>query len=173
VDTGEVTGWTAEHDGYLSLRPPARHRRSVRLDRSARTLDISDELDGAHDARLAFHLGPEVEADLDGSHAVLRWPGAGTPGAARLLLPPELRWSLHRGETDPILGWYSAGLGQRVPAFTLLGCGHCATGAPLTTRLEFLDLRETEKSIVTRSGVSRRPTSALVGEVPTLDRETQ
>ena len=29
--------WAAEHDGYLSLRPPARHRRTVRLDRAARS----------------------------------------------------------------------------------------------------------------------------------------
>ena len=33
-DVGDVAEWTAEHDGYLSLDPPARHRRSVRLDRA-------------------------------------------------------------------------------------------------------------------------------------------
>ena len=38
ADTGETAEWTAEHDGYLSLRPPARHRRSVRLDRAARSI---------------------------------------------------------------------------------------------------------------------------------------
>ncbi len=36
TDDGRVAGWTAEHDGYSSLDPPARHRRSVRLDRAAR-----------------------------------------------------------------------------------------------------------------------------------------
>ena len=65
---------------------------------------------------------------------------ASTPGVARLELPPQLRWSLHRGETDPILGWYSRGLGQRIPAFTLLGLGQCVPGAPLTARLVFLDV---------------------------------
>ena len=91
---------------------------------------ITDQIDGGdYDVRIAFHLGPEVEAELDGSHAVLRWPTAATPGEARLALPPQLRWSLHRGETDPILGWYSPGLGQRVPAFTLLGCGRSARRA--------------------------------------------
>jgi hypothetical protein len=78
--------------------------------------------------------------ELDGSTAALSWPQAGTPGAARLELPGVLRWSLHRGETDPILGWYSPGLGRRVPAYTLLGRGYCALGAPLATRLEFLEI---------------------------------
>ncbi len=87
-DDGGVAEWTAEHDGYRSLDPPARHRRSVRLDRAARSIDIIDEIDGdGHDVRLAFHLGPDVQAELDGAGAVLRWPGAATPGAARLELP--------------------------------------------------------------------------------------
>ena len=47
VDTGEVARWTAEHDGYLSLRPPARHRRSVRLDRASRSINIVDEISAA------------------------------------------------------------------------------------------------------------------------------
>ena len=145
TDTGEVAGWTAEHDGYLSLRPSARHRRTVRLDRASRSINIVDVIGGDdHDVRLAFHLGPDVEAELDDAWAALGWPGASTPGAARLALPSQLRWSLHRGETDPILGWYSPGLGQRVPAVTLLGCGRCAPGVRLTTRLEFLDIGEQE-----------------------------
>src|SRR6185437_5414927 len=31
TDGGGTAGWTAEHDGYMSLDPPATHRRSVRL----------------------------------------------------------------------------------------------------------------------------------------------
>ena len=88
VDTGKSAEWTADHDGYLSLRPPARHRRSVRLDRAARSISITDQIDGGeYDVRLAFHLGPDVQAELDGNHAVLRWPAAATPGEARLELP--------------------------------------------------------------------------------------
>jgi len=138
-DIGDAAEWTAEHGGYLGLHPSARHRRTVWLDRISRSLDIVDEVSGGrYDVRLAFHLGPAVDAAMDGESALLRWPGEATPGAARLELPP-LRWSVHRGETDPILGWYSAGLGRRVPAITLLGRGRSAPGEPLITRLEFLD----------------------------------
>ena len=128
-------------DGRLSttgtprLTRPRLHRRSVLLDRASRSVDIIDEIDGgSHDIRLAFHLGPEVQAGTSRSPAQ-SWAGLPHPhpGTARLELPPGLRWSLHRGESDPILGWYSPGLGRRVPAFTLLGCGRCVPGMPLIT----------------------------------------
>jgi hypothetical protein len=155
LDDGDIASWTAEHDGYASLDPPARHRRSVLLDRASRSVDIIDQIDGgSHDIRLAFHLGPDVQAELDGSCAILRWPGPSTAGQARLELPSALRWSLHRGETDPILGWYSPGLGRRIPVFTLLGCGRCLPGAPLATRLEFLEAPTSPKAAVFQHAVS-------------------
>ena len=78
-DDGATAIWAAD-DRYRSLRPPARHRRLVRLDRAARTLEITDEVDAEHDIQLAFHLGPDVLAELDGAAAALRWPDARTPG---------------------------------------------------------------------------------------------
>ena len=155
IDDGDFARWTAEHDGYASLDPPTRHRRSVLLDRASRSVDIIDQIDGgSHDIRLAFHLGPDVQAELDGSCALLRWLDPFTVGQARLELPSALRWSLHRGETDPILGWYSPSLGRRIPAFTLVGCGRCLTGAPLATRLEFLEAQASPKTAVFQHAVS-------------------
>ena len=139
-DIGDAVEWSAEHDGYQGLQPSATHRRMVWLDRVSRTIDIVDEIRGGpHDVNLAFHLGPDIEAELNDGCAILRWPRASRPGTARLELPP-LRWSLHQGETDPILGWYSPGLGHRVPAVTLIGCGRSVPGESLLTRLEFLDV---------------------------------
>lgn len=141
VDVSDVS-WTAEHDGYASLRPIARHRRSVRLDRTARNVEIHDVIDDAgHCLRLAFHFGPRVEVRLEGSHAVLTWSDEAAAGSARMSLPNRLRWSLHRGETSPILGWYSPGLGQRTAAYTLLGSGRHVKRTPLITRLEFMEAR--------------------------------
>ena len=66
IDDGDIARWTAEHDGYASLEPPAVHRRSVLLDRASRSIDIIDEIEGgSYDVRLAFHLGPEVRAELN------------------------------------------------------------------------------------------------------------
>jgi hypothetical protein len=135
------TAWTAEHDGYLSaLRPPASHRRTVNLDRAGRGIEVTDVIDGAgHEVRLAFHLGPEVTAELAGDRATLTWPAGSGTESARLNLPGEFSWSLHRGETGPIIGWYSSGLGRRVPTFTLLGSGQCTPNTPLMTRLQFTE----------------------------------
>ena len=104
--TAQAAEWTAEHDGYLALDPPARHRRRVRLDRAARTLDITDEIDGGgHEVRLAFHLGPDVQAELDGTSAVLRWPGDRRPwgGAAGTAARAGVEPAPRRDRTHPRL----------------------------------------------------------------------
>ena len=52
---GEVTYWSAEHDGYVTLTPPVLHRRSVRLASQDRRIEIVDclETTGKH----AFPVG--------------------------------------------------------------------------------------------------------------------
>jgi hypothetical protein len=151
TDDGDVAVWIAEHDGYQALSPPVTHRRTVRLDRAARILEIVDQVDGGdHDIRLAFHLGPSVAAVLDGSDARLTWAG----GGAQLSLPAELSWTLHHGETDPILGWYSPGLGVRVPARTLVGQGNSLPGVPLSTCLQFAESQQYRGTEVSGKAVS-------------------
>ncbi|HEY3880702.1 MAG TPA: alginate lyase family protein [Trebonia sp.] len=149
ADNGTVATWRAEHDGYAALHGagadsgPTVHSRTVRLDRAARTIRITDTVSGGrHGIRVAFHLGPEVEAELAGPVAALSWTAGSGRQTARLTLPGALRWELHRAETDPVLGWYSAGLGQRVPAWTLLGAG-TSDGEPLTALLEFTETADT------------------------------
>jgi hypothetical protein len=174
IEDGDIARWTAEHRGYVSLDPPAVHRRSVLLDRASRSIDIVDEIEGGrHDLRLAFHFGPDVQVELGDSVAQLSWPGPATPGAARMELPVGLRWSLHRGETEPILGWYSPSLGQRVPAFTLLGRGRCAADAPLVTRLEFVEAGDSSRA--TRAGrtVSWKTSAVRPGVPPETQAEAR
>ena len=174
IDDGDIAGWTATHDGYTKLDPAVLHRRSVLLDRASRSVDIIDQIEGgSHDIRLAFHLGPEVNAELDGCCAVLAWPAASGQGTARLELPTGLRWSLHRGESDPILGWYSPGFGRRVPSFTLLGCGRCVPGAPLATRLEFFEAGEASRAAVSRLAASWPASGDRSGKAPGIHVEAK
>jgi hypothetical protein len=173
IDDGDIARWIAEHDGYASLDPPALHRRSVLLDRASRSIDIIDEIEGGcHDVRLAFHLGPEVHVELEESRAFLSWH-ASVPGRAYLELPSALHWSMHRGETDPILGWYSPGLGRRVPAFSLLGKGRCAPGAPLATRLEFVEAGTLSKAAISWQALSWSAAGALPGKLPETQAEAR
>ena len=134
-DTGAVAVWSAEHDGYRRLEDPAIHRRTVRFDRAASTLEVTDVvLSGeAHDARLSWPLGPQVEVDLVGPVAHLRWPG----GAAHFVLEPALTWRLHRGDQDPVDGWYSPGFGRKVPAPILVGTGHAGRASTFVCTLRF------------------------------------
>ncbi|MFJ2742913.1 alginate lyase family protein [Streptomyces sp. NPDC087440] len=126
--------WSAEHDGYGE---PV-HRRSVELDDAAREVRIVDEVGGPRRAvRLAFHLGPEVTADLTGGQARLRWTRDGEDRSAVLDLPQSLEWRAHRGESAPPLGWYSPGFGRKEPATTLVGTGFTDDGPGFVTVLGF------------------------------------
>jgi hypothetical protein len=131
----EPARWSGQHDGYLTGETATLHRRGVVLDRAERTLTVTDWLEGSagHDVRIAFHLGPEVRAVLDGAAARLAWPA----GSATVELPAGLAWSAHRGQTEPPLGWYSPRFGQKVPATTLLGAGRVEPGTPLTSVFRF------------------------------------
>jgi hypothetical protein len=136
---GRRKTWTAEHEGYRRLRLPATHRRSVSLDADTSTVTVVDALDVAGEVpvRLSWHLGPEVDAVLDRSVARLFWHAHGERRQATLALPEELRWAAHRGEEDPIEGWYSPGFGRRVPATSLVGHGQGSASSSLVTRLTF------------------------------------
>lgn len=128
--------WCAEHDGYR----PAVHRRTVELDAARGELWVRDEVRGAaagHGCRLAFHLGPRIHVERAGRIARLSWKYAGRHRGAVLTLPPELRWTAHRGETDPPLGWYSPGFGRLEPATTLLGSGTAGPDTSLVSVLRF------------------------------------
>jgi hypothetical protein len=137
---GDEACWVAEHHGYRTLDPPVTHRRTVEFHGEQRLIEITDEIDGTGrpPVRLAFHLGPAVEADLDGGILTLRWRGRdGGEATATMTLPPSLGWSLIRGASDPVLGWYSPAFGQKVPATDVIGVGSATTGSPLRTRLAF------------------------------------
>ena len=73
----------------------------------------------------------------------------------------------------PILGWYSPGLGRRVPAFSLLGRGRCVPGTPLATRLEFLEAGKSSEAAVSRRPVSWRASGAQPGKAPEIQAEAR
>jgi len=139
ADTETHQRWSAEHDGYQRLDPPARHRRTVTLDRQSRCLEIVDEVAASKPISItvSFHVGPTIRVNLCDHRTELEWEAAsGRAAHAILHLPNALSWSVHRGETDPILGWYSPEFGTKVPSTTLVGSGE-ATAVTLLTGLDF------------------------------------
>nr|WP_145882866.1 alginate lyase family protein [Streptomyces sp. BK340] len=131
---GGTARWCAEHDGYQH----SVHRRRVELTAASQELTVVDEVRGPRRAvRLAFHLGPAIAADLAGNRAQLSWTRDGEDRSAALDLPGQLSWRAHRGESDPPLGWYSAGFGRKEPATTLVGTGFADGTDEFTTVLRF------------------------------------
>ncbi|MFF9809260.1 alginate lyase family protein [Streptomyces coeruleorubidus] len=131
---GGVARWCAEHDGYQR----SVHRRRVELTAASRELRVVDEVRGpGRDVRLAFHLGPAIAADLVGNRAVLTWIRDGEGRSAVLDLPGQLSWRAHRGDTDPPMGWYSAGFGRKEPTTTLVGTGSADGAEGFITVLRF------------------------------------
>ncbi|MFJ1604972.1 alginate lyase family protein [Streptomyces sp. NPDC088253] len=131
---GGTARWCAEHDGYQR----SVHRRRVELTGASQELRVVDEVRGPRrTVQLAFHLGPAIAADLAGNRAVLTWSRDGEDRSAVLDLPGQLRWRAHRGETDPPLGWYSAGFGRKEPTTSLVGTGFADGAEGFTTVLRF------------------------------------
>jgi len=110
----------AFHKGYARLAFPLNHERSFLWDRQKQSWTIDDRLEtqGPHRIRQTFHFHPHcrVQSLTPGLFEV----SIDKP-VLRLKLDSRLQPSLHRGEEDPIWGWYSGRFGEKVPAFTLVG----------------------------------------------------
>ena len=101
---GEVTAWSAEHDGYLGLTPPLRHRRSVRAGPPAPS--SGNRRRPRDDGRTSVPSRPSSWAPpsmrgWQGSEVGLSWAEGGSENCATLSLPGGLSWTLARGATDP------------------------------------------------------------------------
>ena len=166
--------WVAHHTGYARLDPALRHTRRVALDQLTGELFVEDELTGsrAHTARLHWHLGPQVRVMLRENEARLSWPSSDGEQEAQLRLPAQLRWTAHRGETEPVAGWYSPRFGVRVPSTTLVGSGSWSGTLALRT-----DLRLTVPPPVGGSSVETAVAAPMaelaLGGIPPGTRETQ
>jgi hypothetical protein len=125
--------WRARHDGYRRLKPAVTHWREVALEGGRVSIEDWIEASQPVPARLAFHFGPAVSVTLEGDAARLVWP----EGGADMALPTGVDWRLHRGETDPPLGWYSPRFAEKVPSWTLTGSLALAPGRRLRTEIGF------------------------------------
>jgi len=140
---GRVDG---EHDGYAGLADTVTCRRAIDLDRDSRTLTITDEIAARdiHEIALHFHLADHCEARADGadSHLVdIRFRA----GRARLRLDPSLMVTLTKGADAPEGGWMSRGYHRRTPATIVSGTIRSKGPITLKTRLEFVELRDSDR----------------------------
>jgi hypothetical protein len=133
LSTSEKDCFEGWHDGYTRLAEPVKHRRLVELDKRNRRLVVEDHLDmaGEHDVELFFHCAEACTVDaVPGgfviSHGEVR---------AKLVLPPCGDSSVHKGSTQPILGWVSRAFDRRVPTHTIVWRARLAGPTELRTEI--------------------------------------
>jgi hypothetical protein len=110
----------AEHDGYMRMIDPVRHRRTVSLDGDSATVAIEDQIiaAGSHTCELYWHFAEDciVTPQSNGVFTVLAGHRALT-----MTVDPRFETSLLRGSESPIAGWVSRGYHRKTAAVTLVG----------------------------------------------------
>lgn len=120
VAEGEIVRWArsdecalveAVHGGY----PGVRHRRLALLV-PPRYLAIFDrvESEAPRTCSQFVHLGPRLEAIPDGLSIDTRNDSGGATLRILPLVRDDLALSVHRGETDPLQGWFCTGEGKMI-----------------------------------------------------------
>ena len=111
----------AEHDGYLRLADPVRHRREIVYDGLASQITVSDTLSCRDTHRVEFFWHFDERCALALEKGLLHV----THERGRLTLqwPAELSAQIVRGCLSPPLGWRSHRFGEKVPCSTLLVAG--------------------------------------------------
>jgi hypothetical protein len=110
----------AKHNGYQRLG--VTHQRTLSLDKKTHRLRIVDDIilsrPGEHLLEMPLHLHPSVTVEPTAQAFRLT-----TAGARPVTVHPDpaLTLSVVRGQTDPILGWYSASFQQKEPTSVLYG----------------------------------------------------
>ena len=111
----------AEHNGYKSRG--VTHRRELSLDKTKGVLRIVDDVilerPGEHLLEVPLHLHPNVTIDAIDTGAYLLQ----TEGARSVTVRPDqaLTLSVVKGQTDPLLGWYSSSFQMKEPTPVLYG----------------------------------------------------
>lgn len=146
VATQGVQRWSGEHDGYLRLPDPVRHRRELIYDAHAHTLEVHDDLrcDAAHRMEMFWHFDPACDVRVAG-HEVMARCG---PVLLVMYLPYDLNIELVRGDENSPLGWVSRSFDQREPTQSLRCSRAIAGHTRCVTRmtLEFMHSAGTARS---------------------------
>jgi hypothetical protein len=124
----------ANHDGYTRLSDPVMHRRTVRLDKRLRRIEVIDDIEcrREHSIEIRWHFAEScrvreaeggVVAERDGQRIVLAVPG----GHAQL--------ELLCGDPVRPAGWISRSFGKMTPATTAIWHVHLARTLRIVTSI--------------------------------------
>ncbi|MEZ5541464.1 MAG: alginate lyase family protein [Pseudomonadota bacterium] len=125
----------ASHDGYGAIG--ITHVRELVCQPATGEIEVIDTLAGAlpEVAEIYFHFAPDVHVQRGSADNA--WTARREGGARELVLYTDPAWQFAglRGSTDPISGWYSPALEEKVPATTLRGQAAGASARRCVTRM--------------------------------------
>jgi Heparinase II/III-like protein/Heparinase II/III N-terminus len=127
------------HDGYKAIG--VLHHREIRYQSAKGIVEIKDILENKKPNRpfhasIYFHFTPDMKLDLGKSSVLATKPG--THRKLKIYLDMEYQWTVVKGQTGPILGWYSPNIGEKAPAPVLIGNRQGLLPKCLTTKIEVL-----------------------------------
>jgi hypothetical protein len=129
---GRVIG---EHDGYMRLADPVRHRRTLELDERSRVLTIQDDIvaGGPHEIAVYFHLAEDAVVSLEGPNRYRISVGG---GMITLEVDARLSVDVATGSGEPIAGWISRAYHRKVPSATFVARGRCQGTSSYVSRVD-------------------------------------
>ena len=122
-EVDDIQKVSAHHDGYD--RFGVVHHRELQFSRSEGQLDVIDTLEGADEqnkvAEIYYHFAPEV--DIKSGPVEHCWIATWQGRKKRLLIYTDPCWNYEvvKGGTNPVAGWYSPALEEKIPSNTLRG----------------------------------------------------
>jgi hypothetical protein len=125
------------HDGYLRLADPVRHRREIVFDKTSHTLKVRDSLHclRKHRVELHWHCHEEADVSLLGSGVMIA-----RANSLLSLTFDDQRFlvRLARAEETPPLGWISRSFDSKSPCTVVVWTGEIEGACELETRMQVI-----------------------------------
>lgn len=131
--------WVGSHDGYLRLRDPLLHRRTIEFNKPLRTLRVTDRLEcqGRHRIDLFWHGHEGCTEAIEGDVVSLQ-----RESAKVTLRMTSQRWRprIVRGQETPPLGWVSRKFDEKAPCPVVVWEGEIEGTTELVTEISIESL---------------------------------
>jgi Heparinase II/III-like protein/Heparinase II/III N-terminus len=110
--------WIAQHDGYLRLRDPVNHQRTVRFDKANSSFEIKDSLicSRRHIVEIHWHCHEDCVVACEAQGIQIRFEDV---LVHMTMSDPSWQAEIIRGQDDPPLGWVSRCFDTKVPCTTI------------------------------------------------------
>ena len=126
------------HTGYQHLG--VKHCREIQYSPEKRELTIIDYLEGGNSlpAEIHFHFSPDIDLVLGKEKYLCRVFHKNSDRQLSIYMDNNWKFSVAKGKTEPILGWYSPSLEHKVETNTLCGKAILTGEMKSITRIKIL-----------------------------------